>query len=368
MPFVLGLNHRSAPLEVRERLAVGSTRLSEFLESLKSSGPVDGIVALSTCNRTEIYVQTHNRLAAREAIVSRLKQQSQFSDLDPCLYYRESEDCVQHLFRVASGLDSMVQGENEILGQVKQAYLAAQQSGFTGKLLNVLFQRSLYVGKRVRTETALSVGAGSVGSVAVSVAQRIFSDLHEHTVMILGAGDMAEITAKHLLSQKVRSLIVANRTFERACELAAQIGGTAMHFDEGLREMAVADIVICSTASPRPILHADHVRSIMSQRKGRSLFIIDIAMPRDVDPEVNRIDNVYLFNLDDMQKIVDENQSRRAGEIVKAEHIVKHETHEFSHWLRNHRAGIQQGLHHRPYSPSPFPLPGERVAKPGEGL
>jgi glutamyl-tRNA reductase len=350
MPFVLGLNHRSAPLDVREKLAVAPARLAEFLHSLKAGYPVDGIVALSTCNRTEIYVQTHNRLAARDSITSQLLRQSEFNGLDSCLYYHESENCVQHLFRVASGLDSMVKGENEILGQVKQAYLAAQQNGFTGKLLNVLFQRSLFVGKRVRTETALSVGAGSVGSVAVSVAQRIFSDLHERTVMILGAGEMAEITAKHLLSQKVRSLIVANRTFDRACELAALIGGTAMHFDEGLRQMGVADIVICSTAAPHPILHAEHVCSIMAERKGRSLFLIDIAMPRDVDPAVNQIDNVYLFNLDDMQKIVDENETRRAAEVLKAERIIEHETHEFSHWLRNHRAGVQQGLHHRPVS------------------
>ena len=240
----------------------------------------------------------------------------------------------------------MVQGEHEILAQVKQAYQTAQTHGFTGKLLNVLFQRSLYVGKRVRTETGLGAGAASVGSIAVGMAERIFGDLKDHTVMILGAGKMAEITAKHLLAQKARSLLVANRTFEHACELAKAFGGTAMHFEEGLRQMAEVDIVICSTAAPHAVITPSHVRDIMEARKGRSLFLIDIAMPRDVDPTVNNIENVYLYNIDDLQQIVAENQSRRSKEAQAAGLIVETETQEFSRWMNAQRAGLQTALKH----------------------
>ena len=240
----------------------------------------------------------------------------------------------------------MVQGENEILAQVKEAYRTAHEKGFTGKLLNVLFQRSLYVGKRVRTETGLSVGAASVGSIAVGMAERIFGSLKDRTVMILGAGKMAEITAKHLLAQQARSLLVANRTFEHACELAKAFGGTAMHYEEGLRQMTEVDIVICSTAAPHAVITSKHVRDVMEARKGRSLFLIDIAMPRDVDPAVNDIENVYLYNLDNLQQIVTENQERRSKEAIAAARIVQEETHEFTRWLRAHREGLRPALKH----------------------
>lgn len=346
MPFVLGLNHRSASIDIREKLAWSPAASVEVLRQLMSTAPANEAVLLSTCNRTEFYVRSPNRHEAKIALVSLLTARAQTEALSGHLYYFESEDAVQHLFRVAAGLDSMVQGENEILGQVKTAYQTAQAEGFTGKYLNVLFQRSLYVGKRVRTETGLSMGASSVGSIAVSMAERIFGDLRERDVLILGAGKMAEITAKHLLSQKARSLIVSNRTFERACELAQQFNGTAMHFVEGLRQMAHVDIVICSTAAPHAIITKDAVREIMAERKGRSLFLIDIAMPRDVDPDVNDIDNVYLYNLDDLQRIVDENKARRSKEVAAATAIVDAETHEFTRWLRAHRAGLHTGLHH----------------------
>lgn len=354
MPFVLGLNHRTASIELRERLAVGPARLPEMLRRLKDQSCAEEVVCLSTCNRTEVYAQAKNRAAAREALRRALGAQARTPELDGHLYYHESQEAVGHLFSVASGLDSMVQGEHEILAQVKQAYRAAQQGGFTGKLLNVLFQRSLYVGKRVRTETGLGVGAASVGSVAVSLAERIFGSLRDRVVMILGAGKMAELTAKRLLAQKAQSLIVANRTFERACELARQFGGTAMHFEEGLRQLAGVDIVICSTAAPHAVLSPSHVRDVMDKRKGRSLFLIDIALPRDVDPAVNDIDNVYLYNLDDLQKIVSDNMTRRSGEILHARHIVEQETQEFTRWLAAHREGLRAGLKHQ----APIKVPG----------
>jgi glutamyl-tRNA reductase len=352
MPFVLGLNHRSAPVDVREKLAVAPHKLAEMLQELKLESQSDELVCLSTCNRTEVYAQAKNRAQARQAVERIFQSHAGKAGLSGHLYFHESENAVRHLFSVAAGLDSMVQGEHEIMAQVKQAYQAAHEGGFTGKLLNVLFQRSLFVGKRVRTETGLGAGAASVGSVAVGMAERIFGSLQERSIMILGAGKMAEITAKHLLSQKARSILVANRTFERACELAKQFGGTAMHFEEGLRQMAGVDIVICSTAAPHAVITPGHIRRVMGKRKGRSLFLIDIAMPRDVDPAVNDIENVYLYNIDDLQQIVDTNQARRSKEAEAATRIVQQETSEFIRWMRAHREGLRTGLKHTVHTSS----------------
>jgi glutamyl-tRNA reductase len=366
MPFVLGLNHRTAPVALREKLAISAQDLAQTLRRLQEEAKTDELVCLSTCNRTELYAQAKNRAFARDTLKTALQSLAGMGELSAHLYYHESEEAVGHLFSVAAGLDSMVQGEHEILSQVKQAYQAAKQAGFTGKLFNVLFQRSLFVGKRVRTETGLGEGSASVGSVAVGMAERIFGSLEDRTVMILGAGQMAEATAKQLLAQKAKSLLVANRTFERACELANHFGGTAMHFEEGLRNMVNVDIVICSTAAPHVVITSEHTRAIMAERRGRSLFLIDIAMPRDVDPAVNNIENVYLYNIDDLQQIVSDNQSRRSQEAALAARIVEDETHEFTRWLRAHRAGLHQGMRH---NPSPLlPLPLRRGEGGGEGI
>ncbi len=347
MPFVLGLNHKTAPVSLREKLLISPQHLPETLRRFKEASSTQELVCLSTCNRTEVYAQASNRAEARDALHQILESEAKVGNLAEHLYYRESEDAVQHLFTVASGLDSMVQGEHEILAQVKQAYQAAHDNGFTGKLFNVLFQRSLFVGKRVRTETGLGLGHASVGSVAVGMAERIFGNLTDRTVMILGAGQMAELTAKHLLAQKARSLLVANRTFEHACTLAKEFGGTAMHFDEGLRQMVNVDIIICSTSAPHAIITPSHIQEVMEKRKGRSLFLIDIAMPRDVDPLVNNIENVYLYNIDDLQQIVNDNQARRSKEAQAAALIVTRETHEFTRWIRAHREGLKTGLKHK---------------------
>lgn len=359
MPLVVGLNHQTAPIDVREKLAIPVPRLSEILHQLKSAAPVSELVLLSTCNRTEVYACSSQRREALDALKRELERHGHLQPSSNHLYVHEGEQAVQHLFRVASGLDSMVKGENEILGQVKQAYLHAQESGFTGKLLNVLFQRSLFVGKRVRTETGLSSGSSSVGSVAVAMAERIFDNLRDRVVMIMGAGKMAELTTKYLLSQKVRSILVSNRSFERAQTLAAQFGGRALTFEQGMTAMEEADIVICSTAAPHPIIHRDQVSEVMRRRNGRLLFFIDIAVPRDVDPAVHDIDNVYLYDIDDLQKIVNENLSKRSSEVMLAERIVGDETHEFTHWLRAHHAGITRGLRHTA-APSRTPVEPDR--------
>jgi glutamyl-tRNA reductase len=344
--FVIGLNHRTAPVEIREGLAFPPSRLNGVLPGLPRKLGADGVVVLSTCNRTEFYVSCDDIATVHTRTLEFIKTQAKTRDIEPLLYAHENEAAVQHLFRVASGLDSMVVGEQEILGQVKQAYQASHTAGCTDKWINVLFQRCLYVGKRVRTETGLSLGSSSVANVAVILAERIFGDLHDRQVMILGAGKMAEQTAKHLLSQKVRSLLVSNRTYEKACEVARQFGGRAIHFEEALQQMEDADIIICSTAAPHPVIKAEDVSEIMQRRKGRSLFFIDIAMPRDVHPDVHRLDNVYVYDIDDLQAIVAENITRRSGEIVQAEKIIREKSDEFTGWLAAQRSGQPAGLKH----------------------
>jgi glutamyl-tRNA reductase len=346
MPIVIGLNHRSAPAEIRERLAVPSDGLAEALDRLKKDVPAEEAVLLSTCNRFEIYLRTKNRAATQTALRDHLKRRQGGRWMSEQWYEFDSDETVRHLFRVASGLDSMVQGEHEILGQVKQAYQTAHSGGFTGKLLNVLFQRSLFVGKRVRTETGLAIGSESVPSVAVGLAQRIFGSLEERRVLVLGAGPMAELAVKHFQSQKVRSVSITNRTFENAVAVARNCGGSALTWDEGLRQLDHSDIVLGSVGAPEPVIRENHVRAAMANRRGRSLFFIDIAMPRCIDPAANALDNVYLFNLDDLQKIVEENRSRRASEILKAESLIDQQTRAFAQWLRAHRSGQWAGMKH----------------------
>ena len=343
---MVGLNHRTAPVELRERLTFSHTHLDALLPGLPQQLNAAGVVLLSTCNRTELYISAENPTETRSRTLEFIRTHAKSSDLDPLLYIQEETAAVQHLFRVTSGLDSMVVGEHEILGQVKQAYHASHTAGCVDKLINVLFQRSLYVGKRVRTETGLSIGSASVASVAVSLAERLFGGLQGREIMILGAGKMAELTAKHLLSQKVRSIMVSNRTFERACELAKQFNGSALHFEEAFQQMDRPDIIICSTAAPHPIIKPEHIQHIMQKRKGRSLFFIDIAMPRDVHPDVHQIDNVYVYNIDDLQTIVAGNVAKRSGEIQAAEGIIRDKTEEFSRWLTAHQSGHEHSFKH----------------------
>ena len=357
MLLVIGLNHRTATIDLRERLAAAPAQLPALLGHWVNRPSIDETVLLSTCNRFELYLVTEKPDEARREALAYLKEKlGEHFDEGKHIYERRQTEAVQHLFRVASGLDSMVVGENEILAQVKQAYHTAHETGTTGKLLNVLFQRSLYVGKQVRTETGLSQGAASVASVAATLAQRIFGNLQNNPTMILGAGEMAELTARHLLSQKVHSVFVANRTYERAVDLAKQFGGKAMTFEEGLRYLTNVDIVICSTAAPHPVITPELVKEVMAARQGRLLFFIDIAVPRDVHPDVHQIDNVYVYNIDDLQGIVNENQEKRTGEVTRADAIVKTKVAEFARWLDAHDAGQTHALRHAPSAvPSSHP-------------
>jgi len=344
--FALGLNHHSAPIEVRECLAIPSHRLGETLLGLRDRTGIAEIVLLSTCNRFEAYLCSQDDAKISSALYRLFRPALQHHMPETHLYEFPDSAAARHLFRVAAGLDSMVLGEHEILGQVKQAYVAAHAAGTTGKLLNVLFQRSLFVGKRVRTETGLARGAGSVASLAVAMAKRVLGCLEECRVMILGAGEMAERTARHLLAHKVRSFIVSNRTYERACDLAARFGGLALGFREGLQHMADADIVICSTAAPHPVIRPELVREMMGRRRGRPLIFIDIAMPRDVHPEVHCIENVHVYDLDDLQAIVDQRMADREKEKRAAEAIVEEQVQEFQGWLASVRSGRECCLRH----------------------
>ena len=320
--FVAGLSFKTAPVEVRERLAVRPSLLPCLGCRLKLNAGLDEVVLLSTCNRVEIYGATASWVQGK---VLRLFRQlcSAEVDLTPHLYVKEGAAAVEHLFSVTSGLDSMVIGETEITGQVKNAYQAAQQAGLTGRVLNRLFQTALQVAKEIRTHTAIGRGATSVGSVAVELAEKVFAgDLSDKTVMILGAGKMGEACVRHLTKRGARSVLVANRSPGRAELLAAEFGGRALAFEERLTALADADILVSSTGSPVTVLHKDEIASILPMRRNRPLILIDIAVPRDIAADVEQLDNVYLYNIDHLQTIVRENSRLREQELSKCNEII----------------------------------------------
>ena len=319
--FVAGLSYKTAPVELREKLAVHASRLRCQGCRLKVGGNLAELVLLSTCNRVEIYGVTPKV----NGNVHRLFQQLSTGEVDftPHLYIKEGAEAVEHLFSVVSGLDSMVIGETEITGQVKQAYLAAQEAKLTGRVTNRLFQTALQTAKEIRTQTGIGRGATSVGSVAVELAERIFDrDLSGKTVMIIGAGKMGEACIRHLAKKGARSVVVSNRSFDRALSLATEFGGRAVRFDDCLQAMAGADIVVSSTGCPDTILHRDGVATVMAGRGSRPLFLIDIAVPRDIDADVEQLDNVYLYNVDHLEAIVRENVRQREQELVRCRAIL----------------------------------------------
>jgi len=323
--FVAGLSYKTTPVEVREQLAVHRSGLPCCGCRLKLRGNLSEVVLLSTCNRVEIYGVTP-RLNGN---VNELFQQLSGSDFDfsPYLYIKEGDEAVSHLFSVASGLDSMVLGETEITGQVKHAYLTAQEAKLTGKTLNRIFQTALQVAKEIRTKTAIGRGATSVGSVAVELAERIFDrDLSEKVVMIIGAGKMGEACVRHLAKRGARTVLVSNRSFERAQNLAAEFGGRAISFDECRQALAVADIVVSSTGSPDIVLQREDVASVLSARRNRPLFLVDIAVPRDIDPAVQQLNNVFLYDIDDLETIVHENTRCREQELAQCQTIITERT------------------------------------------
>ena len=326
MPIVvLGLSHRSSPVELRERFAFADARIPAALAQLRQQGIADEAVILSTCNRVEIYAATSREPATvfaelKEFLVTAHNYRDPLNDE---LYSLSEPHSLHHLFEVASGLDSMVLGETEILGQLKKAYDLALQNGHTGARLNKAFQRAFNVAKHIRTHTNIQRGSVSIASVAVELAEKIFNSLQDHDVMVLGAGDTSEKTARALVSRGARSIIVSNRTHERAAALAAELGGRAVKFDDWAAEFEKVDIVISSTAAPHHILDRAKLEPLMKQRRHRPLLLIDIAVPRDIDPEVNFLENVYLYNVDDLQTIANDYLAQRKEEIAKCEAIIR---------------------------------------------
>ncbi len=332
----IGMNHQTAPVEVRECLAKDPAHADKALVMMREFSCIKEGLFLSTCNRVEALVTTEQVEEAKNSVVSLLCKLGQMSSESLCsgLFTYEDRDAVRHIFRVASSLDSMVIGEPQILGQIKEAYSNATQEKTTGVILNRLLHRAFHTAKRVRTETGISDAAVSVSYAAVELAKKIFYDFQGKKVLLIGAGEMAELAARHLMSQGVSSVTVANRTFQKAVEVAASFKGIPVSFEEIGTQLLEADIVISSTAAPGYVITHDQVKGSMRKRRNRSLFFIDIAVPRDVEPAVNDLDNVYVYDIDDLKGIIRVNMSQRQDEAVKAERIVEEEVIKFDQWLK----------------------------------
>ncbi len=332
--LAVGLNHKTAPVDIRERITFGPDIIVGALKSLMRVPGVHEAVILSTCNRTELYCA-----ASADARAPVQHWVSEFHGVDPAmtlpyLYSHEDGAAVRHLQRVSSGLDSLVLGEPQILGQVKSAFNTASDAGTAGKLLGRLFQHSFSVAKQVRTDTQIGSSPVSVAFAAVSLAKQIFSNLHEQTALLIGAGETIELAARHLHQQGVRSMIIANRTVARAERLAEQFGGEAIGIDRLADHVARGDIVISSTASPIPVLGKGTVESALKKRKHRPIFMVDIAVPRDIEAEVGELDDVYLYTVDDLEEVIEENRRSRLEAAEEAEEIIAAQTDEFLAWLR----------------------------------
>jgi len=320
MIFCFGLSHATAPVELRERVAVSAKETPLAVQELTALEGVREAVVLSTCNRMEIYAAAESPGAPAQ-VEAWLRRRFEITDTSP-FFRHQQEDAARHLFSVVSGLESMVLGETEIFGQVKDAYAAAHQAGGTARVLNKLFQHSFRVGKIVRNTTDIQRGSTSVGSVAVELAEKIFGDLKDSRVMLLGAGEMSRRCAQSLQSRGARGIVVSNRSHDRAIELAAEMSGHAIHFEQWPAEAAQVDVIISSTAAPHTVIHPDQILPAMRRRRGRPLFIIDIAVPRDVEPAVNDIEGVYLYDIDALEAIAGETRARREQEIVRCRQII----------------------------------------------
>jgi glutamyl-tRNA reductase len=326
MPIVvIGLSHRSSPVTVRERFAFVEANVPSTLASLKEAKLAEEAVILSTCNRVEVYAST--QLTESEAFDGIKRFLINFHDYrDPIgeeIYSLAEPNSVEHLFKVASGLDSMVLGETEILGQLKKAYDLALKYGHTGSRLNKAFQRAFNVAKQIRTETNIQRGSVSVASVAVELAEKIFSSLSSRNVLVIGAGDTSEKTARALLSRGAQGILVTSRTLEKAQSLAEALGGRTVPFENWQGEFDHVDIVISSTAAPHYVLDCPRLAPLMRTRRNRPLLLVDIAVPRDIDPEVNLMENVFLYNIDDLQSIAQDYMNQRKEEVAHCEGIIR---------------------------------------------
>lgn len=333
--LVLGLNHKTAPLEIREKLSIPAHKAPDLLRVLEQRNIFDERLLLSTCNRTEIYGVGENPDKSLQQAKEFLSEYSRLdlSAFEDKLYVLKQPHSIEHLFSVASGLDSMVLGETEIIGQVKDAYLSAHKNQQTGKVLNTLFQRSLKVAKNIRTHTDIGLGRVSVASVAVDLAQKMFENLKGIRVMVIGTGEMATQVTKAMISKGARAMIVSSRHFDRAENMVAELGGEAIHYDHYEDRVKEADILIASTLAPRVLIHEKQVRSWMRARHEKPLFLIDIAVPRNIEVSAEKLDNVYLYNIDDLQGIADENMALRKSQLDECSRLIRNQRQFFMDWL-----------------------------------
>ena len=329
--FTLGINHQTAPLAVREQVAFHAETLEQALHDLVGHRPVKEVAILSTCNRTEIYCNTENPQQTIEWLADyhHIKRQV----IEPHLYTLPQSEAVKHAFRVASGLDSMVLGETQILGQLKQAVNTAERAGTLGTLLHKLFQRTFSVAKEVRTQTEIGASSVSMAAASVRLAERIFPSISEQRVLFIGAGEMIELCANHFAAQHPKHITIANRTLERASALALRLGGSAITLNELPDHLATHDIIITSTASPLPILGKGLIERVIKQRKHRPIFMVDLAVPRDIEAEVGELDDVFLYTVDGLAQVIEAGLGNRQLAAEEAEAIIEVQVDDFMHWM-----------------------------------
>ena len=338
---ILGLNHDSAPVEVREKLAFSPSTVPIALSSFAQSFPSSETVILSTCNRVEIYAASPDDSLGKDALLDFFSAfhglpKEEFADH---MYHHQGINAVRHLFFVASSLNSGVLGETQIISQVKDAYMTATTAETTGSILNQLFQRSLTVAKDVHTKTAIGKGNISVSTVAVDLAIKIFKDFSEKTMFIIGAGEMCELVLKHLVERGAKTAIVANRNYDKAKSLAEEYDGKAINYEKLEEYLPQADIIISSTASPHPVIHKEHIKNAIKARRGNPMLLIDIAFPRDIDPEIAKIDNVYLYDINDLNKVANSNAEERKKDIDKCVAIIDKEVVQYMAWVEELKIG-----------------------------
>jgi glutamyl-tRNA reductase len=333
--LALGVSHKTAPVAVRERLAFSDPEARRFSEELIRGGDAQETVVISTCNRTELYVVASDPVQAEAAVLTALARRAGIrpTELAEVMYFPRNCDAARQLYRVASGLESMIVGEAEVQGQVRRAYEAALASDTTGPLTNRLFTAALQTGRRVRSETSIGAGRTSVSTVAVELAKDVVGHLGEREVLIIGAGETSELTAQALASEGVATIFVANRHADRARSLAERFGGTVLSLDHLPRQLETADIVVASTSSPHPIVTADALAEVVRARAGKPIVLIDLAVPRDIDPECADLPGVSVYDMDDLQAVVARNLEVRSGEALRAERVVEDEIQRFAKWL-----------------------------------
>lgn len=335
--ITVGLSHKTAPVEVREKLSFPESKMAEALYRLCNYEGIEESMILSTCNRVEIYAVARDIEDGVLQIKRFLRESNNTikeEEVVPHLYIYTADDAVRHVFRVAASLDSMVVGESQILGQLKDAFECALSHKCTKVILNRLLKKAISVAKRIRTETKIAESAVSVSSVAVELAIKIFGSLENKRVLLVGAGEMAELAARHLLANGVKNIVVTTRTYDRASQLASEFKGEAIRFEDFPKEMVKTDILICSTSAPMYIIKYEDIHRIIHERKNRPVFLIDISVPRNIEPRINEIDNVYLYDIDDLQTVVSANLKEREKEAAKAEEIIVSEVRTFTEWLR----------------------------------